>query len=358
MKKNNFDKNHKLITMSKLFLFWFVFLFLLFCETSIAQEYRNAKAYINDFGKNELFMKESLMEYSTAIIDASPDSRVQNTLERIYTKLEDINVNLLKNDIGVSGDMDLRDSFIKLNNKTITQLKNKSLKLNDYSVQSGLDYSEIYKNFSYKESEITKYYSEIIAYETAKRDFGLKYKILIRSFNKRNVFEYDAYQNLIFYKLNVLDDKLIQLFKYRNTNDIQECINFITNVANESLIKTDIYKDDFADKSLNDINIEFINFMLVQNETLLPLYQQYVSVYEDFQKIKTKFLETNELIKVEDYNNEVKRYNDVKNKFFDSLYEIQFKKKELLKRWYVTNSDFLKRNIEFEDLYEKFTNLD
>ncbi|MEC4004458.1 hypothetical protein OX283_007305 [Flavobacterium sp. SUN052] len=344
--------------MSKLILFWCLFLFLMFCETTIAQNYRNAKAYINDFGKNELFMKESLMEYSTSIIDASPDARVQNTLERIYTKLEDINVNLLKNDIGVSGDFDLRDSFIKLNNKTITLLKNKSLKLNDYRVQSGLDYSEIFKNFAYKESEIAKYYSEILAYETAKRDFGIKYKIVIRSFNKRNVFEYDAYQNLIFYKLNVLDDKLIQLFKYRNSDDIQECINFMTSVAEESLIKTDIYKDDFVDKSLNDINIEFINFMLTQNETLLPLYQQYVSVYEDFQKIKTKFLETNEVIKVEDYNNEVRRYNDVKNRFFDSLYENQIKKAELLKRWYTTNSDFLKRNIEFEDLYEKFTNLD
>jgi hypothetical protein len=359
MKKNiTLDKNHTLLTMSKLLLFWFVLLFLLFCGSGFAQNYRNAKAYINDFGKNELFMKESLMEYSTSIIDASPDSRVQNTLERIYTKLEDINVNLLKNDIGVAGDTDLRDSFIKLNNKTITLLKNKSLKLNDYRVQSGLNYSEIFKNFAYKESEIAKYYSEILAYETAKRDFGIKYKIVIRSFNKRNVFEYDAYQNLIFYKLNVLDDKLIQLFKYRNANDIQECINFMTSVSEESLIKTDIYKDDFADKSLNEINIEFVNFMLAQNETLLPLYQQYVTVYEDFQKIKTKFLETNEIIKVEDYNNEVKRYNDVKNKFFDSLYENQVKKVELIKRWYATNSDFLKHNIEFEDLYEKFTNVD
>lgn len=349
--------------MSKIFAFWFVFILILLCETTLAQDYRNAKAYINDFGKNELFVKESLMEYSTAIIDASPDARVQSTLERIYSKLEDINVNLLKNDIGISNDKgvrdtDLRDAFIKLNNKTITLLKNKSLKLNDYRVQSGLDYSEIFKNFSYKESEISKYYAEILNYESSKRDFGLKYNILIRNYNKRNVFEYDAYQNLIFYKLNVLDDKLIQLFKYRNTDDVVECINFMTSVAEESLIKTDLYKDDFLDKSLNDINIEFINFMVKQNETLLPLYQQYITVYEDFQKIKSKFLESNEVIKVEDYNNEVRRYNDVKNKFFDTLYENQIKKSELLKRWYFVNSDFLKRNIEFENLYDKFTSND
>lgn len=364
MNKNILSENKpNLKNMSKIFAFWFVFILILLCETTLAQDYRNAKAYVNDFGKNELFVKESLMEYSTAIIDASPDTRVQSTLERIYTKLEDINVNLLKNDIGISNDKgvrdtDLRDAFIKLNNKTITLLKNKSLKLNDYRVQSGLDYSEIFKNFSYKESEISKYYAEILNYESSKRDFGLKYNILIRNYNKRNVFEYDAYQNLIFYKLNVLDDKLIQLFKYRNTDDVVECINFMTSVAEESLIKTNLYKDDFLDKSLNDINIEFINFMVKQNETLLPLYQQYITVYEDFQKIKSKFLESNEVIKVEDYNNEVRRYNDVKNKFFDTLYENQIKKSELLKRWYFVNSDFLKRNIEFENLYDKFTSND
>lgn len=337
--------------------FCFIVFFCIYSNAN-AQNYRNAKAYINDFGKNELFVKESLMEYSTAIIDASPDDRIQNTLERIYLKLEDINVNLMKNDHGVNNDVVLRDAFIKLNNKTITLLKNKSLKLNDYNAQSGLDYSEIFKNFSYKESEISKYYAEILGYESIKKEFGLKYNINIRNYSKRNVFEYNAYQNLIFYKLNVLDDKLVQLLKYRKADDVIECVNFITSVSQESLIKTDLFKDDFTDTSLNDANIELINFMLSQNEKLLPLYKEYITVYEDFQKIKAKFLETNEVIKIEDYNAEVRRYNLVKNTFFDALLEIQVKKKELLKRWYFTNSQFLKNNIEFENLYEKFTNVD
>ena len=353
-------KNHLIKSPKRKFIFCRLFIVVLFFyfQNAISQNYRNAKAYISDFGKNELFVKESLMEYSTAIIDASPDARVQNTLERIYTKLEEININLLKNDIGIAGDTNLRDSFIKLNNKTITLLKNKSLKLNDYKAQSGLGYSDIYKNFTYKESEISKYYSEILNYESSKKEFGLKYKILIRNYNKKNVFEYNAYQNLIFYKLNVLDEKLTQLFKYRNTQDVIECTNFMTSLAEESLIKTDIYKNDFTDTSLNDINIEFVNFMIKQNETLLPLYQQYITVYEDFQKFKNKFLEDNNSIKVEDYNNEVKRYNDIKNIFFNTLHENQLEKIELLKRWYITNSNFLKNNIQFEDLYEKFSNTD
>lgn len=332
--------------------------FLFSFQITTGQNYRNAKAYITDFGRNELFVKESLMEYSTAIIDASPDDRIQTTLERIYKKLEDVNENLIKNDKGVYGDTDLRDAFIKLNNKTITLLKNKSLKLNDYQVQCNLDYSEIFKNFAYKESEIAKYYSEILKYESAKKDFGLKYKINIRNFNKRNVFEYNAYQNLIFYKLNILDDKLVQLFKYKKVEDVLECVNFISNVTLESLTKTDLFKDDFTDTSLNDANIELVNFFVKQNEKLVPLYQNYILAHEDFQKIKAKFFEAGDTIKVEDYNNEVRRYNKIKNEFFDALQENQIMKSELLKRWYVTNSLFLKNNIEFENLYEKFSNLD
>jgi hypothetical protein len=299
------------------------------------------------------------MEYSLAIMDASSDVRIETTLEKIYNKLENINLNLLKNDIGIgtnnSKDTGLRDAFIKLNVKTITLLKNKSLKLNDYRVQSELDYSEIYKNFSYKESEIAKYYMEILNYESSKKDFGLKHKVLIRNHARKNVFEYNAYQNFIFYKLNVLDEKLITLFKNRNIDDVAECINFMTSTAEESLIKTDIYKDDFTDKTLNEINIEFINFMLLQNEKLKPLYDKYVTIYNDFQKIKAIYLENNNQIKTEDYNAEVRRYNESKNAFSDALYENQIKKSDLLKRWYTTNGLFLKNNIEFEDLYEKFT---
>lgn len=336
-----------------------VFTWILFCSSILfAQNYRNAKAYINDFGKNELFVKESLMEYSKSIIDFTPDSRVNTTLERIYLKLEDINENLLRNDKGVDGDMTLRDAFIRLNNKTIELLKNKSLKLNDYQIQSGLDYSEIFKNFAHKELEISKYYAEILAYETAKKEFGLKHKIIIRSFNKRNVFEYNAYQNLIFYKINVLDDKLVQLLKYRDTDKVMECINFMSGIAQESLVKTDLLKDDYEDQSMVEANIEFVNYIIQQNETLLPLFQKYVTVYEDFQKIKKQFLESNTPIKVEDYNAEVRRYNEIKNTFFDALYVNQVKKSDLVKRWYITNSQFLKNNIEFEDLYEKFTNVD
>ena len=335
-----------------------VFIGLLCSSLLFAQNYRNAKAYINDFGKNELFVKESLMEYSKSIIDFTPDSRINTTLERIYLKLEAINENLLRNDRGIDGDTRLRDAFIQLNNKTIELLKNKSLKLNDYNHQSGLDYSEILKNFTYKEQEIANYYKEITVYENTKKDFGLKYNIAIRHYNTRNVFEYNAYQNLIFYKINILDDKLIQLLKNRDLEKVSECANLMQRVAQELLVKTALYKNDYEDQSMIEANTELLHFISNQNELLLPLYQKYIAVYADFQITKKNFQEDNDVNNVAYYNAAVSHYNTTKNLFFDTLYSIQLKKNELVKRWYVTNSLFLKNNIEFEDLYEKFTNVD
>lgn len=337
-------------------IIYFCGLFFFISSSLTAQNYRNPKAYISDFGKSELYVKEALMEYSKSIIDASPDERIQTTMERIYIKLENINENLMKNDIGIDGDISLRDAFIKLNNRTILLLKNKALKLNDYEVQSNLEYDDIFHNFSNKEKEISNYYLDILNYETYKKEFGLKYNLLIRSYNSKNVFEYNAYQNLIFYKLNVLDDKLINLFYSKDIEKVNECIMYMDRIIKESIYKTTNLKNDFEDQSLNNINIELIEFIQNQNSTLKTLYKEYIETYLSFQRFKNSTSDTEDEKVIEQYNENVKKLNKSKNDFYNTLYENQIAKKNLIARWYKTNSLFLKNNIVFEDIYENFVN--
>ncbi len=327
-------------------------------NNSIAQNYRNPKAYINDFIKNETFVKESLAEYSASIMNISSDVRIQATLDKIYAKLENVNIILMKNDKGVFGDTELRDSFIRLNTKTISLLKNKSLVLNDYSYQSSLDYAAIFKNFYFKENEITDYYSDLIAYENNKRSFALKYKINLKNNAvKKNIFEYNAYQNVIYYEMNVLDEKLMTLLKDKNIEKVNECMKYITKVAEESYKKTDSYKNDFKDTSLNNANIEFVTFLFKQKETLLPFYFEYIKSFDVLQVAKTKIEKNSKSISQEEYNLDVRKYNNAKNLFFDTLYTIQNSKAELIKSWTIINGTFLKNNSEFEK-YEKLTSLD
>jgi len=336
------------------------FLILFFINTiSLAQNYRNPKAYINDFVKNELFVKESLAEYSSSIINISSDIRIQATLDKIYAKLENINKILIKNDKGVFGDTELRDAFIQLNAKTITLLRNKSLILNDYTYQSSLSYADIFKNFISKENEITDYYRSLIAYENNKRHFALKYNINLKNNAvKKNLFEYNAYQNIIYYEMNVLDEKLMALLKEKNIAKVSECMKYIEKVGEEGLRKTDSYKNDFKDTSLNNANVEFINFILQQKESLLPLYNDYIKSEEALQIVKIKIERDNKSVSIEEYNSNVRKFNNAKNVYFDTLYTIQNSKNELIKSWTVTNGNFLKNNSEFESKYEKLSSLD
>ncbi len=331
----------------------FICLLFLNIDNGNAQNYRNPKAYINDFERNEDFVKESLIEYSKAVINISPDYRTQSTLDRIFTKLENANTILLRNDKGLMGDIDLRDAFIQLNAKTISLLRNKVLILNDYSVQSALDYPQILKNFDYKEKEITNYYKGIITYEKSKREFALKYGITLKEVKEKNAFESNAYQNLIFYRMNVLDDKLTILLKEKNIEKVKECFGYLESVGRECFKKTEESRSDFKDVSLNNANIDLITFMLRQKEMLLPAYTNYVIASDELQKAKE-----NKDISDGQYNAEVRRYNAFKNFFFDTLYNIQLSKKEMLDSWYITNSKFLKNNTEFENLRDKLTGVD
>lgn len=335
------------------------FLMLFFINNiGIAQNYRNPKAYINDFIKNETFVKESLSEYSSSIMNISSDIRIQATLDKIYAKLENVNIILMRNDKGVFGDTELRDSFIHLNSKTISLLKNKSLVLNDYTYQSSLDYADILKNFNFKENEITDYYRGLIAYENNKRSFALKYKINLKNNAvKKNIFEYNAYQNVIYYEMNVLDEKLMTLLKDKNIDKVNECMHYIAKFAEEGYKKTDSYKNDFKDTSLNNANIAFITFILQQKETLLPFYFDYIKSFKALQIVKTKIEKDNKSVSLDEYNTDVRKYNNAKNLFFDTLYTIQNSKQELIKSWTITNGTFLKNNSEFEK-YEKLTSLD
>lgn len=326
------------------------------CLTTIgnAQNYRNPKAYIEDFQRNEDFLKESLIEYTSAVINSAADYRTQSTLDRIFKKLESVNTILLRNDKGMMGDVTLRDAFIRMNSRTITLLRNKVLILNDYSAQAALDYPQLLKNFSNKEKELSGYYKGLIDYENEKREFAAKYAVIIKEEIKtKNAFESNAYQNIIFYKMNVLDEKLTQLLKEKNIEKVKECFSYMQSVGMECTQKTDEYRDDFKDTSLNNANVNLINFMVKQKEILQTPYINYVMAANELEKVKA-----DKTISDSAYNAEVRLYNMHKNNFFDTLYEVQVRKKEMVDAWYKTNSRWIKNNTEFENLKDKLTNVD
>lgn len=349
----NIDTKHSFRTGTlqaiKMAVLVFIFPVVAFSQIKTAG-YRNIKAYADDFAKNEMYIKKSLIEYSESIIENQLGSRSEATKQRILEKLKNINAILEKNDQGFQGNTGLRDSFVRMNARTIDCMTNGSLILNDYEAQTKFDVCTIEKNISQKETELVNYFRELKNYDDTKMDFAQQYNMEVTNIVSDNLFEYNGYQNILFYKMNVIDQKIIASINAVNLNDFLDCLHAYDKLYTEVLEKTALYKDVYKDNSLNDATIGFANYIKNQNNQIAPLFNDFAAEYQAFQLIKNQETTTPEAIA--QYNYAVKVYNFKKNKLFDTLAGMQHVKKSLYNNWYKTNRTFLKYNSKFENIHE------
>jgi len=338
-----------------------LYVFLLFISSTISysqeensNEYRTLKAYIDDFAKNELYIKKSLIEYSNTIIENQLESRSVSTSKKIIEKLKNINSIIRQNDKGFEKNTLLRDSFIKMNEKTIECLNNGSLIMNDYVLLSQLSVSEINTTLSKREVALKSYFEELRQFEKSKKEFGRMNNIKIKSLTGENVLEYNAYQNVLFFKINVLDEKINASIININDNDFKESINALDNAYLDVISKTTLYKSNFVDASLNNENLTYSYFIHSQKKKIIPVFNDFSTAFILLQKLKKT---TNNLSQesIEAYNVAVKSYNLKKNALFDILDVHQKNKKIMYNKWLVVNRTFLKNNVKFTDIYEGYT---
>lgn len=330
------------------------FLFVGFLPAiSQAQNYRTIEAYLEDFGKNEMFIKKALMDYTITIMESQNDSRSKATANRIIDKIEVINNSLRKNDKGFEGNTTLRDAFIRMNEKTMLSLKNGSLILNDYDYQSNLPLAEIGENLNRKENEMMDYYDELQNYENDKKYFGSQFRFRFKGAVGKNIMEYNAQQNILFYKLNVMDEKLTKVIKNMDRKGFNDCMNMIAAMHQEIMLKTAQYDNYFKDNSLNEANRQYAIYINGQREQLADLFNQYAAEYETLQALKKASIpETAE--SVAHYNEVVRNCNAKKNMFYGVFDKIQNTKKGMYDNWYLVNANFLKHNGQFDNIHTKF----
>lgn len=323
---------------------------------SQSQNYRTIDAYMEDFGKNEMFIKKAMMDYTVTIVESQLDSRSKATATRIVEKINNINNLLRKTDKGFEGNTLLRDSFIKMNELTINSLNNGSLILNDYDYQSKLSLPEIGENLNKKESALLAYYEGLKNYDNDKSNFGRQYKLRFKKPVGKNILEYNAHQNILFYKLNVMDEKLSNVVAAMDRKGFTDCMNMIAMMHQQIMLKTAQYNNYFRDNSLNNANIEYANLINGQGAKLSSLFNDYAAAYENLQALKksegAESGETNESIAV--YNQTVRDYNAKKNLFYAVYNDIQKTKDAAYDQWLVTNATFLKNNGEFDNLHDRF----
>lgn len=348
-----------LLKIDKKKYLFFTFLLFITSTISFSQEdnsmgYRTLKAYVDDFAKNELYIKKSLIEYSNTIIENQLESRSISTSKKIIEKLKNINSIIRQNDKGFEKNTLLRDSFIKMNEKTIECLSNGTLIMNDYVLLSQLSVSEIEKTLSERENALKSYFEELKKFEKSKKEFGRMNNIKIKGLTGENILEYNAYQNALFFKINVLDEKINASIININDNDFKESLNALDNAYLDVISKTTLYKSTFVDTSLNNENLTYSFFIHSQKKKIIPVFNAFSTAFVSLQKLKKT---TNNLSQesIETYNLAVKSYNLKKNALFDILDVIQKNKKIMYNKWLVVNRTFLKNNVKFTDIYEGYT---
>ena len=341
------------IKNNQLLLICFVLFTFLIPTISHSQQYRFIDAYINNFEKNEMYVKKSIMDYSITIVEGQINSRSKAAANKIVEKLKIMNGILKTSDKGFEKNTLLRDSFIKMNEKTIECLTNGSLILSDYDYQSTFSLSEIKDNMNRKEKELISYYEELKDYEKNKKIFGAQYNVSFKNNLGKNILEYNAYQNFIFYKINVIDQKLMTLIKSKDKKGFLECFNTIAILNQEAITKTNQSRSDFKDNSMNDANVKYSNFINDQKGKLTTLFNDFADEFKALQLLKNSTaVETSTTI--EAYNKVVRTYNNKKNLFYAAFNTIQFDKKGLYNSWFVTNCSFLKNNGEFKDIHQTY----
>ncbi|MEC4004460.1 hypothetical protein OX283_007315 [Flavobacterium sp. SUN052] len=341
---------------SMLLLKWCMLLLLItpkfiYSQETKTTEYRTLNAYISDFSKNELFVKKSMVDYSNSIVENQLESRTKATANRITEKLIALNKNLKLNDKGYKSNTLLRDSFIKMNEKTIECLNNGTLIMNDYELQSLKSPDEIIQNLKERQLNLTSYFTEIRLFEESKREFGCLFNVNIRNFTGKNILEYNAFENILFYKINVIDEKINASILKMNKEDFFKSITALENINQEVILKTNNYKNSYNDSSLNNANIAFSNFIFTQKAKLVPLFNSFYDDYILLQKLKNATSEQ----EITQYNSVVRSYNLKKNQLYDTLDIIQKNKKILFDNFFVVNRTFLKNNMKQVDLYESYT---
>ena len=292
------------------------------------------------------------MDYSITIVESQLYSRTKSTADRIITKLENLNTMLKNTNKGFQGNTLLRDSFIAMNQRTIDCLKNGSLILNDYDYQSTLSLPEIGENLNRKETQLIAYYDEVKNYENTKKMFASCYKMHFKPGQGKNILKYNAYQNILFYKMNVMDEKLTSVVTAKDKKGFSDCMDMIALMHQEILNKTDEYKFEYKDTSLNDANVGYANFIAGQKEKLGNLFNDYVDQYNKLQALKNSNPQTTEALTA--YNNAVNAYNNKKNSFYAVFNSLQNSKDKMYNDWLAVNSSFLKNNGKFDSIYERY----
>lgn len=345
-------------------LHYFTMLFVLMSaftlQTTTAQSFKTANAYLTFIGKENTKISKSMWKYTKSVAHSKSARRIEGDRKRLIKSVERAMIKI-KNAQPFKGEEAYKTQVLDYMELRMNILKNDYAKIVDMKevAEQSYDFMEAYILAQKKVDERMQQAQE--SYETAleayaarnniqliesETELGKKMKISNKVFDHRN----DVY--LVFFKSNIQETFLLNGLSKGDISAMQQNLNALQNFAKEGMQDLDtvtMYKED---TSLIKATKKALEFYLEETQNEMPKLVEFFLLSEKFTAIKDaidkKKPKDRTKKDVDQYNKMVNDYNNAVNDFNKTNEQLNKKRTKIINEWNQASAKFLSRHIPKE----------
>ncbi|WP_046757993.1 LIC11966 family surface protein [Kordia jejudonensis] len=345
---------------SNYFRLLLIVLCVLSFQTTTAQKFKNANAYLSFIGKENGKISKSMWNYTKSLAHSKSPRKVEGDRKRLLKSIERAMIKIKKATPYEGEDtyktrvleyMDLYSSLLKNDYAKIVDMKEVAEQSYDFMEayilaqeladkrmqEAQQSYAEAQKDYAARNN------IKLIDKET---ELGKKMKISNEVFDHKN----DVF--LVFFRSNIQESFMLEALSSNDISAIQQNANALQTFAKEGMIAVDtiaLYKED---KALVKATKEALQFYIDETEHTIPKLLEFFLLNEKFQTIKEaidkKAPKDRTKKEIDTYNNMVNEINTAVNDFNTTNEKLNKERTKIVTQWNAASAKFLSRHIPKE----------
>lgn len=338
----------------------FIFLCIFAFQTTTAQSFKNANAYLTFIGKENKKISKSMWKYTKSVAHSKSPRRIEGDRKRLLKSIERAIIKIKKVKPFEGEDaykkqvlefMDLRNSLLRNDYAKIVDMKEVAEQSYDFMEAYILAQKKVDERMQEAQETYAKALEEYAARNNIRltdeeSDLGKKMKISNAVFDHRNAVY------LLFFKSNIQESLLMKALSSGDISAMQQNLNALQTFAKEGLQDLDTiptYKDDL---SLVKATKNTLEFYLEETQNELPKLIEFFLFNEKFTAIKNAIDKKNPKDRtkkeIKQYNEMVKDFNTAVTEFNKRNEELNKKRNKIINQWNTASAKFLSRHIPKE----------
>lgn len=343
---------------------YFRFIILVLCvltfQTSTAQKFKNANAYLSFIGKENGKISKSMWNYTKSLAHSKSARKVEGDRKRLLKSIERamIKINRAK---AYEGEDAYKKQVLEYMDLYSSLLKNDYAKIVDMKevAEQSYDFMEAY--ILAQELADKRMQEAQEAYASAQKDYAARHNIRLvdkeTELGKKmkisnEVFDHKNDVYLVFFKSNIQERFMLNALSSNDISAIQQNANALLTFAKEGMKAVDtidLYKED---KALVKATKAALQFYIDETENTVPKLIEFFLLNEKFQTIKEaidkKAGKDRTKKEIDTYNNMVNEINKAVEDFNKTNAQLNTERTKVITQWNETSAKFLSRHIPKE----------